>query len=65
LASFFDEHPAIKITARMTDNPPKKNSRHTLFMIGISPKEAYRKIRQDSAALRLAEVTGVLIERQW
>jgi hypothetical protein len=50
-AWFFDEHPAIKITARMMDKLPKKNSRHTLFMIGIPPREDCRKIRQDSEAL--------------
>jgi hypothetical protein len=36
LASLFDEHPAIKITARVMDKKPRKNSRHILFMFGVS-----------------------------
>jgi hypothetical protein len=60
LASLFEEQPAIKITARVMHKLPRKISRHTLFMIGHLPEAlpAYRKTRQDLAALRLAEVTG-------
>jgi hypothetical protein len=36
LASFFHEHPAIKITARVMDKHPRKNSRHILLMFGVS-----------------------------